>query len=320
MRSERESLDDVCRRIMTNESKSFSLASLLFDFPCRTAARFLYSWCRFCDDAVDRAPNLTVARQRLDELVSFTRSAAGPQLLEGPPEFRALQVLLIRYRIPLPYALDLLEGMRMDVTSRVYETTGDLTLYCYRVASVVGLMMVHIIRASDPIALRHAVDAGMALQMTNIARDVKEDFHMGRIYIPGQWFRELGVDRPRTHQGFEPRTFTGVTARLLDEADLYYESARQGLVYLPFRAALAVAASLEIYREIGSLVRARGDRAWDQRAVVPFHRKLALLLKSSMRVTWLCLPRILKPWRAREFETLWTFEHFISKSASGSMQ
>jgi 15-cis-phytoene synthase len=291
---------------MAKGSKSFSLAALLFDGERKIAARHLYSWCRHCDDAVDNAPSAEAAQKELDQLTHLTHVAFQAARHKGPlaanelsnePAFQALSALCTRYGIPEFYPLELLEGMRMDVEGMRYRTTHDLELYCYRVASVVGLMMVHVMGVSSQKALMHAIDTGLAMQMTNIARDILDDFKMGRIYIPESWFLEAGLQVPALSEPFSAQHFTVVVKRLLAQADWHYASGRKGLKYLPFRAALAVAAAQEIYREIGVKVLARGEGAWQTRTVVPFARKIWLLTKATARVCAIMLPRLIRPWQ-----------------------
>ncbi len=279
-----------CRETMQAGSKSFSLAALLFDREHREAARYLYSWCRFCDDAVDSAASNSQAEIQLSELIRLTRMA----LDSGPVEhaaFEAFRELCKTYQIPELYPLELLEGMRMDVEGRTYHSLAALDLYCYRVASVVGLMMVHIMGVSSAKALQHAAHTGLAMQMTNIARDIKDDFQMGRIYLPDRWFEDAGSTKPKISDQFNSAAFTPLAARLVAEAEGLYQSGREGLVYLPFRAALAVAAAQDIYREIGRQVIRRGPHAWDSRTVVPLHRKIILLVGAVVRVCGLSLRR-----------------------------
>jgi 15-cis-phytoene synthase len=289
---------------MAKGSKSFSLAALLFDGERRVAARHLYSWCRHCDDAVDNAPSTHQAQNELQKLSELTHlafeAAQGGPVAPGEltdPAFQALSSLCARYGIPEFYPLELLEGMRMDVVGHRYRTTEDLELYCYRVASVVGLMMVHIMGVSSERALRHAIHTGLAMQMTNIARDIQDDSKMKRLYIPESWFHEAGLKVPDLDAPFEAGDYVVVVERLVRQADRYYESGRQGLEYLPFRAALAVAAAQEIYREIGIKALARGPQAWRTRTVVPLSRKLWLLAKATSRVLVLMAPRLFRPWK-----------------------
>jgi phytoene synthase len=147
------------------------------------------------------------------------------------------------------------------------------------VAGVVGLMMAHVMGAREDTALRRAADLGIALQMTNIARDVLDDARAGRLYLPLEWLQDAGIEPGDVALPGNRGRLAGVARRLLDEAEPYYASGAQGLKHLPLRSAWAVAVAGGVYREIGRLVRARGARAWDVRAVVPRHRKLAWLAR-----------------------------------------
>ena len=174
---------DRCREMITHGSKSFSLASRLFPKKEREAAFMLYGWCRFCDDQIDEAveqgkPELL--SDRLGWLREETRNA-----FAGVPSnhavFVAFSHLIKEYRIPEHYALELLEGMAMDVRNTRYETFDDLLVYCYRVAGVVGLMMSHVMGISSEDALRRACDLGLAMQLTNISRDILAYFSINYV-------------------------------------------------------------------------------------------------------------------------------------------
>ena len=268
------------QEIMKKGSKTFSMAARLFDRKCRFGAMLLYSWCRYCDDAIDAAIAQEAALDALDHLKVQTERALD-FTTPAPTElaFRALRDICQTYEIPALYPIELLNGMEMDTAGIRIRTEADLKLYCYRVAAVVGLMMTHIMGVTDPRALRHAVDTGLAMQMTNIARDIADDYNMKRIYIPDSWFVETGLTRPRfeDRQLFVPQVFTGLTKRLVALADTYYASGRSGIRYLPWRAAFAGASAQRIYREIGIRVVAQSDQAWFSRTYVPFARKLVLM-------------------------------------------
>ncbi len=286
-------------------SKSFSLASLLFSRRERVASHHLYSWCRHCDDAIDEAPSKEAARISLKRLESETHAAFNGAVVHDPA-FRGFQAFCRDYKVPAVYPLELLEGMRMDLESYAYRSQGDLELYCYRVASVVGLMMVHAMGVSSERALPHAVATGLAMQMTNIARDLREDHQMGRVYIPDEWFLEVGLSPCRPTDPFDAEKFALVSRRLVREADKNYVSGREGLKYLPLRAAFAVAAAQEIYREIGMVVLKRGSHAWDQRAVVSLPRKLWLLTKACTRLLPLAIKQLFSPWRRANLTDVYT--------------
>jgi phytoene synthase len=200
------------------------------------------------------------------------------------PAFRAFREVALRYGIPREYALELIEGMAMDARAERYETLADLELYAYRVAGVVGLMMTHVLRAQDPRAAYHAKQLGIAMQLTNISRDVLEDARLGRLYLPLAWLREAGLS-PENFTAPENRArLASVTARLVTAAEGYYDDGNRGLKYLRLRPALAIAAASGIYRAIGHLVVRRGAGAWDSRAVISLPAKLWQMFVSIVRM------------------------------------
>jgi phytoene desaturase len=293
-----------CREMIRVGSKSFRLASTLFSPRTRDAACFLYGWCRYCDDQIDQAVAAPEQRARLDALVTATRHALAGDPPQRP-EFIALSALARRYAIPELYAVELLEGMGMDVRRERYPGLSELSLYCYRVAGTVGLMMSHVMGVSDPRALRHAADLGTAMQMTNIARDVLEDAAMGRVYLPLEWLRRAGIDPDAVGEPRYRAQLARVVARLLAEADRHYRSGNAGLRYLPFRCACAVAAASCVYAEIGRRVLRRGERAWDTRTVVPAWRKILALGKGVALALATVPARALRPWRRVELLPIW---------------
>lgn len=271
----KEPIHEQTRAIMKKGSKTFSFAALLFDRESREGAELLYAWCRACDDAVDNEPDRTKALAQLNRLRAETARAFGGEK-SGELTFTAIELLHRQHGLKEEHATALLDGMQMDVEGAKIKTEADLELYCYRVAGVVGLMMSQIMGVSDPQAAKPAVDTGLAMQMTNIARDVREDFERGRVYLPEVWMAPPPV--------FESDAFVPHVRRLVDEAELLYKSGERGLRYLPLRAALAVGCAQAIYREIGREVVKRGPRAWETRTVVPIATKIKWMLIVSARV------------------------------------
>ena len=257
----------------------------------------LYAWCRHCDDEIDGQDlGMTpAARPRHDPAASLAvlraetlRALAGEAVTD--PVFAGFQRVAREHAIPARHALELLAGFEMDVTGFHYRTFDETLLYCYRVAGVVGVMMALIMGVRDSRNLQRAADLGIAFQLTNIARDVIDDARNGRCYLPAEWLAEAGIPPDATGHPAQRRAVAGVAQRLLAEADRYYQSADTGLQSLGFRSAWAVATALGVYRDIGSIVRARGARAWDTRAVVNTPRKMLYLgvgaLRALRSVTW----------------------------------
>ena len=280
-RSELDAVLESSHQTIRLGSRTFALASALFDHATRDAAHLLYAWCRYCDDRVDGEElgmhptrGSRAARQRaLVEMRRQTEDALGGRLVHDPV-FVGLQRVASRYRIPAEYCFELLDGFQMDVDGRVYDSIDELVEYCYHVAGTVGLMMARVMGVGSPRGLRCAAQLGIALQLTNISRDVLDDAEAGRVYLPGAWLARAGLTRETVAEPESRRALVGVVENVLDVAERFYRSGERGLDELAFRSAWAVAVARGIYREIGGVVRRRGAHAWDERAVVSRPRKL----------------------------------------------
>jgi 15-cis-phytoene synthase len=272
------------RQLIEKGSKSFAGAARLFDADTRASAYMLYAWCRHCDDEIDgqelgfnlaNAP-VTSPEQRLAGISKRTVAAINNTPCPGADQlvFAALARVVTKHQIPARHPLELIDGFRMDVANRHYETLDDTLSYCYHVAGVVGVMMTMIMGVRERETLNRASDLGIAFQLTNIARDVIPDAIAGRVYLPAQWLADAGVPVGEVARPEHRQAVFHVVERLLDEADRYYRSARYGLPQLPLRAAWAIAAARRIYRKIGFVVRRRGAHAWDERAHVSRRGKM----------------------------------------------
>ena len=271
---------DHSHEMIRKGSKSFAAAAWLFDPATRGRAYMLYAWCRHCDDEIDGqelgfgAEELSAAERqaRLERLRAQTQAAFDAQPMSDPV-FAAFQRVAREAAIPRRHAMELLAGFEMDVQRVRYRELDDTLLYCYRVAGVVGVMMACVMGARERAVLARAADLGIAFQLTNIARDVLDDAAAGRCYLPESWLAAEGIPAGQWAEPAQREALVRVVRRLLDEADRYYVSAAQGLRSLPLRSAWAVATALGVYRDIGEIVRRRGTRAWDRRAVVTRARK-----------------------------------------------
>ena len=266
-------------------SKSFAAAAKLFDERTRQSAVMLYAWCRHCDDVIDGQTlghgqvegDRAAGEARLAELVELTeRAYAGVPMSD--PAFAAFQQVIQRHQIQREYPLEHLAGFRMDVQDYRYRTLDDTLLYCYRVAGVVGLMMAKVMGAEAESTLDRACDLGLAFQLTNIARDIVEDAEIGRIYLPDEWLSEAGIARDEIGLSAHRAALATLAARLIDQAEPYYQSASQGLRDLPLRSAWSIATAHGVYRQIGIEVKARGAAAWDTRVSTSGAQKLQFLL------------------------------------------
>jgi 15-cis-phytoene synthase len=296
-----------CRWMIQKGSKSFSLAARLFDPATRDAAFFLYGWCRYCDDQVDQV-GASVSPEELNQRLQALKDKTAAAFSVAPqeePVFIALQYIVYRYRIPAHYALELIEGMAMDVRATQYTSLKELLLYCYRVAGTVGLMMAHVMGLRDEAALKHAADLGIAMQLTNIARDIVEDASMGRVYLPVTWLEEAKITPDEIAAPAHREKLAMLTLRLLREADRYYRSGDEGLWHLSFRSACAVAAARNVYSEIGALLLRKGSRAWDKRTYVTGARKIYVVLKGVARLSRSAPARLRQPWSPAPLRAVW---------------
>lgn len=278
------------RAMIRKGSRSFALASTLFDVCTREHAYMLYAWCRHCDDVIDgqelgmatRVPSARDQAASLEQLRRQTRRALNGETLTDPV-FIAFQRVAREHRIPERHPLALLAGFEMDVAGHRYQTLDETLLYCYRVAGVVGVMMAMVMGVRDNATLLRAADLGIAFQLTNIARDVLDDARNGRCYLPADWLAEAGIPGECLAEPAYRPALAGIVARLLGESERYYASAAMGLRALPFRSAWAIATALGVYRDIGRIVLEKGASAWDSRAVVSTPRKLTYLVTGSVR-------------------------------------
>jgi len=296
-----------CREMITVGSKSFSAAARFFGQEEKESAFFLYGWCRFCDDQIDEAEeqsDLKLLRERLAWL-KINTARAFENHPSDHPVFVAFSHIVKKYQIPHHYPLELLAGMEMDTQKMTYPNFEALTLYCYRVAGVVGLMMAHIVGVSDARALKHAADLGIAMQLTNIARDVTDDAKMGRVYLPLDWLREEGVPFASVGDPKYLSEVARVVARLLQKAESYYQSGDQGLKYLAFRPAVAVVAARCVYSEIGREVLRRGPRAWDERVWIRPLRKWIVMGKGIGSILSSIPRRLMSPWHRLMIPSIW---------------
>jgi len=243
----------ACRQMIRDGSKTFYTASLLLPQRVCDASRSLYAFCRVADDAVDQSADSGAAVSQL------------PQ-----PADRAFADVVARFAIPREIPEALIEGFAWDAASRPYETLSDLQAYAVRVAGTVGAMMSLVMQVRSPQALARACDLGIAMQFTNIARDVGEDARNGRLYLPRQWMREEGLD-PDSFLGtpYFSRSLAKVIARLLAESDRLYARSLTGIAVLPAACQPSIHAARLLYAEIGDSI--------GSRAVVRSSRKLVLL-------------------------------------------
>jgi phytoene synthase len=283
----REALVSTAGETIARGSKSFRLASRLFDRTTRERAWLLYAWCRHCDDVSDGqtlghgATGVADAQHRLSLIRVGTQAA-----LDGRPvgemPFDALRLVAAECALPHRYVWDHIAGFELDARDWRPRTEDDMLRYCYHVAGAVGCMMAVLMGVSpdDEETLSRASDLGIAFQLANIARDLADDDAIGRCYLPEEWLAEQDIP-PGQQMRPEYRDRMAVLARrLADLVETYEASARIGARKLPFRARWAVLTAAGIYGDIAREVARRGPNAWDSRVVVSRPAKLSWVARS----------------------------------------
>ena len=261
-----------CRVLLRGGSKSFFAASRLLPRAARGPVAAIYAFCRRADDLVDGGGasrwTLIHLRERLDRIYGRDR-------IDDPGD-RALRAVVRHFGIPRAVFDALLEGFGWELEGRRYDSIEDVRAYGMRVAGTVGLAVAHILGPRDPETL-----ARVAMQLTNIARDVGEDAAVGRLYLPRDWMREEGLDPDAWLR--DPSPCAGVRKvvhRLLGEAERLYTRAELGIARLPRRAQWAIRTARLIYADIGRVIAEQEYDSVRSRAFTTGWRKLQLAIRA----------------------------------------
>ncbi len=263
---------DRCEAITAEHSRSFHLASSLLPADKRRAARALYAFCRVTDDIVDRPGND----------IEATLAAWRQRALDANPPAHDLVAVAwadarARYQIPRRYAEQLIEGVARDLRQHRYSTFDDLATYCYGVASTVGLMSMHIIGFRGPEAIAYAVKLGVALQITNILRDVAADFANGRVYLPVDELLEFGIQPADLAAGSVTDNWRAFMRYQIERNRQLYAESWPGIALLDSDGRFAIAAAADLYRAILNDIEAHDYDVFTRRAHISATGKLRRL-------------------------------------------
>jgi phytoene synthase len=261
-----------CEAITAHHSRSFFLASKFLSTDKRRAMRALYAFCRVTDDIVD-----CDGCDAENELARWRHQSLAP----NPPLANQVAVAWAdartRYRIPVRYAEQLIDGVARDLKQPRYQTFDDLAAYAYGVASTVGLMSMHVIGFSGPEAIRYAIKLGVALQLTNILRDVAEDWRAGRVYLPADELAAFDLSEADIAAGRVENRWRGFMHFQIERNRRLYAEAWPGIALLNRDGRFAVAAAAGLYRAILDDIEAHDYDTFTRRAHVSGPRKLSLL-------------------------------------------
>lgn len=264
---------EQAREMTRRYAKTFYFASHALPPEKREASYALYSFCRYVDNIADEASDLEAARGLLD--VVRRRVEEIYDAGHWGSRWAILRETIERYGIPKEFLLDLIVGVEMDLAGTHCSTFAELRKYCYHVASVVGLMMARILQPDTDDALPYAEDLGTAMQLTNILRDVAEDYGMRRIYLPGDELEEWGItDDVLSGQKVTP-AFRAFMQFNVARARAFYRKAEPGIRSLPDDGSrFCVRLMSTLYERILDSIEANGYDVFTHRAHVPFHQKL----------------------------------------------
>lgn len=263
----------ACRRSIRQGSQSFYVASLLLPVAIREPAYAVYAFCRMADDLIDRDEGGVDAIRDLGCMLD--------RIYAGEPDRtfveRGFADVVARFGIPRAVPDALIEGLAWDAAGNRYRSLDDLKAYAVRVAGTVGFMMTLVMGRREPHVLARACDLGVAMQLTNIARDIGEDARNGRIYMPLDWLADAGLDAASWARSPNASVeIQALVARLLAEAETLYARSRSGIAALPSSCRLGIDAARLLYRGIGQEI-LRGVDPVTTRAVTSKRRKLRLL-------------------------------------------
>jgi len=280
-------LDDAyryCRDISKHHAKTFYLATLFLPRRQQNPIFAIYALLRTVDDLVDLAEdkltNGQITRQEINDLLEnwknrLKRCYQGE--IDRDPIMMAWHDTLITYPIAIELPLDLMDGVAMDIEFSKFETFDELYVYCYKVASVVGLMTSEIFGYSDRQALQHAIELGIAMQLTNILRDIGEDIDRGRIYLPMEDLKRFNY----SEEEFMKKTMNGNFVELMkfqiERARSYYRSAEKGIPMLQKESRFAVMISSENYCNILKAIEENGYDVFSRRAYRSFYQKISTI-------------------------------------------
>ncbi|MDE1543919.1 presqualene diphosphate synthase HpnD [Dechloromonas agitata] len=273
--------DQYCQEKCAASGSSFYYSFLFLPAERRRAIMALYAFCREVDDVVDECNDLSVASTKL----AWWRQEV-ERVAEGKPQHpvgQALKQVAPGINLPKEQLLEIIDGMEMDLLQARYLDFKGLSLYCYRVASVVGLLAAEIFGYRDRQTQKYAHDLGMAFQLTNIIRDIGEDARRGRIYIPMDELKQFNVPAADILNGKYSDNFTALMQFQYERAERYYE---QALAQLPAvdrksqRPGLIMAA---IYRTLLAEIKDENFQVLHQRISLPPGRKLWLAAKTWIK-------------------------------------
>ena len=275
-----ESAYEACRTITRREAKNFYYAFLTLPAAKRRAIYAAYAFCRHCDDSVDEETSTDAKLKALAELqANLNRTYSGNP---SGPVYVALADTARNYDIPQDYFQEIILGVESDLVKDRFKNFGELREYCYRVASVVGLICLQIFGYRDDDAKEYAVDLGLAMQLTNIIRDVREDFQMGRVYLPQDEMARFGYSEEDLKNGVRNQAFRDLMQFQSQRAREYFGRGFKLLPYLSRRSRACPAVLGALYSKVLDRIEASDYDVLESRVSLSKAEKIGITAK-----TWL---------------------------------
>ena len=264
-----------CKRIAKEHAKNFYYAFRTLPSRKRHAIYATYAFCRYCDDIADEPRPLDEKRRLFEETRALlARSLDGDTT--DDPVFVALSDAAREFDIPASYFEDVIAGVEMDLTQDRYRNFDELRQYCYGVASVVGLICIEVFEYTGPAAREHAIDLGLAMQLTNIMRDIKEDAQRGRVYLPLDEITSFGYSEQELLEGSVTGAFRDLMQFQTSRAREYFASGRKLMPLLSPESRACPAALLGVYSTLLNRIEASGFEVFERRIGLSTAEKLLI--------------------------------------------
>ena len=273
-------LESELKEIIWQNSKSFYFSTWFLPNKTRYAIWCLYAFCRLTDDLIDNNPQANTESIRAWQK-DFNSEKPLNRFLQ------AFKQIITEYKIPIKYANELIEGCASDLDQKQYQTFAELENYCYKVASTVGLMSAYILGFDENKKQEmefYAIKAGIALQITNILRDIAEDLGRGRIYIPQEDFVKFGCNYLKPSDWPEQESFKNLLKFQIARAKAFYKESYKGLRFLKWPGCLSTSLALVVYAEILSKIEENNFAVLEKRAYISLGRKLSLIPKAFCNI------------------------------------
>jgi phytoene synthase len=268
------------RMITKHFAKTFYLAAFFLPKEKRLASYAVYSICRISDETVDsnRGNNL---KNDLDKIRADIESAYSQNTTDNPPLLASFQQTVVKYKIPKTLFLELIDGMQMDLTKKRYENFDELYKYCYKAAGVVGLIMLQIFGSNDPETRDYAIKLGIAMQLTNILRDIKEDSARNRIYLPLDEIYSCGLSMEDIIHGRISLKFVDLMKKQINRAREFYQASQPGIDKITDKkAAFVITLMKDMYSGILNEIEINNYDVFSKRAHLNILKKILVILKA----------------------------------------